>query len=158
MTRSTSTLSLETLRAAAASLVGETAWAARLGIGSFLTVEFGDRRPASTPSGNPHGEFHLWAYCAAWRIDEGDAIVIASEDDRERITDAIRRLDGRVVEDVSVSDTLELVVHFDEGVRLALFPIFSRGFEHWMLFVPAGEVYTAGPGTTWTVEGTSGAG
>lgn len=144
--------SLDALRDVADSLVGQTSWDARLGIGSFLTIEFGARRPPSGPSGIEHGEFHLWAYCVAWRVDADGAMVVASEDDRDDIKNAIHRLNGRVVQDVIVSDALELDLAFDDGMRLALFPIFSQGFEHWILFVPSGDVYTAGPGTTWTVD------
>ncbi len=144
--------SLDPLRRAAETLVGQTAWGPKLGIGSFLTVEFGARRAATEPSGVDHGEFHLWAYCAAWRLDSGDAMVVASEDERDTIKARVPQLDGRAVEGAVVSDTLEFVVSFDGGLRLSVFPIFSEGFEHWILFLPTGDVYTAGPGSTWTVE------
>ena len=55
------------------------------------------------------------------------------------------------------NDSLELTVGFDDGAVLRAFPIFTEGFEHWMVFAPNGFVYTAGPGSTWTAEPSKGA-
>ncbi len=144
--------SIDSLRQAAGALVGQRVWGPKLGIGSFLTLVFGARRTEAEPSGIDHGEFHLWVYCAAWRVDSRGTMVVASEDDREAIKSRIPQLDGRTVEGVMISDSLEFIVQFDGYLRLSVFPIFTEGFEHWILFLPSGDAYAAGPGSTWTLE------
>jgi hypothetical protein len=133
------------LRELVQSMVGRPAWSPALGIGSYLTLEVGAR--AGT-----HGEYHVWLYCTAWRLDRGAELLCGSEDDRGAITKAIAVMDGRTVAAAGVSDSLELTLGFDDGTVLRAFPIFSRGYEHWMVFAPNGYVYTAGPGSIWTAE------
>jgi hypothetical protein len=139
------------LRELLRTLVGRDAWEPRLGIGSFLTLEVGPEAEEQA-SGPPHGEYHLWIYCSAWRLDHGADLLCGSEDDRDRIANVITRLDGRTVTAAEVSDSLDLTVSFDDGSSLRAFPIFSDGYEHWMIFAPNGYVYTAGPGSTWTAD------
>lgn len=80
-------------------------------------------------------------------------MVAASEDARDVLQQAVTRLEGRVLERVEVTGpALESVWWFERDLALRLFPIFTRDFEHWMLFLPGGDVLTAGPGTTWSVE------
>jgi hypothetical protein len=133
------------LRELVRSMVGRPAWSPALGIGSYLTLEVGARAGA-------HGEYHVWLYCTAWRLDRGTELLCGSEDERGEIARAIAVLDGRTVAAADVSDGLELTLGFDDGTVLRAFPIFSRGYEHWMVFAPNGHVYTAGPGSIWTAE------
>ncbi len=143
------------LRELLAYLAGRRAWSPRLGIGSFLTLEIGEATaPSTTRRGREvtHGEYHMWVYCSAWRIDLGSEILCGSEDDREHIETTIARLDGRTVVGAETSDAFELTVRFDDTTTLRTFPIFSAGYEHWMVFAPNGFVYTAGPGSTWSAE------
>jgi len=133
------------LRELVRSMVGRPAWSPALGIGSYLTLEVGAR--AGT-----HGEYHVWLYCTAWRLDRGTELLCGSEDERGEMTKAIAVLDGRTVATAEVSDGLDLTLGFDDGTVLRAFPIFSRGYEHWMVFAPNGYVYTAGPGSIWTAE------
>lgn len=43
------------------------AWGARLGVGSFVTIEFGEE-VKEQPSSKTHGEWHLWVYMATWDV------------------------------------------------------------------------------------------
>ena len=36
-----------------------------------------------------HGEWHLWPYNCAWRLEEGDKILAASEDERNNLEVAV---------------------------------------------------------------------
>lgn len=80
-------------------------------------------------------------------------MVAASEDAREVLEQAVTRLEGRVLEGIDVTGpALETVWWFERRLALRLFPIFSRDFEHWLLYLPGGDVLAAGPGTSWSVE------
>ena len=137
-------------------LIGQAAWGVSLGVGSFVTLEFGALVPPHDGEGVPHGQWHLWIYCSAWRIDEGNEVLTGSEDSREKLEAAVRRMDGLVLQHVGVSPpALETSFNFDQGISLRVFPIFSEGFEHWMLYTPDGNVLTVGPGTSWTYESAS---
>lgn len=142
---------LRGIRERVAPLLGQRSWDARLGIGSFVTLEFGT--PREPVGKRAHGEWHLWVYCCAWRMDEGDEVVAASEDARDMLEQAVTRLEGRVLERVEITGpALETTWWFERRLALHLFPIFSRDFEHWLLYLPGGDVLTAGPGTSWSLE------
>lgn len=135
-----------------AAAVGSTAWGAALGVGSFLTVEFGPERAVQDPKQRCHGAFHLWVYCSAWRIETATAIIASSEDPRERLEATVRHLDGRTLSGIRIErPSLSASFTFDDGTVLRTFSIFSEEYEHWMFYLPGGSVFTAGPGssTAW---------
>lgn len=139
------------------SLLGQKAWGTELGVGSFVTIEFGSERAAAEAGERPHGEWHLWVYCCAWRLETEDEVVAASEDPREKLQTAVQRLNDHVLQAVKVErPALETTFTFEGGLTLRLFPIFSENFEHWMLYDPNGFVLTVGPGTEWSYEAASG--
>ncbi len=72
-------------------LKGNTPWGVRLGVGSFLTMEFG-RPEANLVGRTAHGEFHLWLYMCSWRIEMGEKIIAGSEDERPAIEAALKNL------------------------------------------------------------------
>lgn len=134
-------------------LLGQQAWGAALGVGSFITLEFGASRPPVNERGSTHGEWHLWVYCCAWRLEGSGEVLAASEDARPQLEAAIQHLNGLAIRTVEVQPpALETTITFDGGIVLRLFPIFTEGFEHWMLYTPDGNVLTIGPGTTWSYE------
>jgi len=135
------------------SLLGKQAWGAQLGVGSFITIEFGDSQPPSSMGEPPHGAWHLWVYCCAWRLETQEEVVAASEDPRPKLEVAVQRLNDRTLRAVEVQrPALETTFIFEDGLILRLFPIFSEDFEHWMLYDPTGNVLTVGPGTEWSYE------
>jgi hypothetical protein len=85
-----------------AAAYGRAAWGTALGVGRFLTVEFGAQRAEPDPGRRVHGEFHLWVYCSAWRIDTPRDIVTASEDPREHLETAVPYLDGRTLSAIRI--------------------------------------------------------
>jgi len=129
-------------------LVGQPVWGARLGHGSFITVELGASIAVPPPKKYLRGEFHLWVFCCAWQIEKDGELLAACQDPRDALAAAIpTHLDGRTVAAARTTATgvdLELVL--DDGVILRTFALHSGDYEHWMLFLPDGNVLEAGPG------------
>jgi hypothetical protein len=132
-------------------LIGKKVWAPKLGVGSFITCEFGNPLPPNT-EGSVHGEWHLWTYCCAWRLEQSDEVVVGSEDNRDDLEKAVQILEGRTLENVVIASPAgESQLYFSGSIVLRLFPVFYVGdYEHWMLFTPEGRVLTIGPGSTWS--------
>ncbi|MEO3930482.1 hypothetical protein ABGB07_42540 [Micromonosporaceae bacterium B7E4] len=139
---------LADVQARLSAAVGRTAWGTALGIGSFLTVEFGDR--IERPQGKAHGEFHLWVYQSAWRIEMQGAVLASSEDPREALEESVRYLDGRALTAIAIeAPSLSATFSFTDGLVLRTFSVFTADVDHWMFYLPGGDVFTAGPGPTW---------
>jgi hypothetical protein len=135
------------LDALIAPLVGLPAWGAELGgVGSMMTVEFGDRTVDS--DGTVHGTWHLWIVMAAWRWETDDRVLAGSEDDRAELKSALPALNGDALRRVHVNaPSLETVFEFTRSRFIAL-PIYSRNqaelsLESWMLWTPDGSVVVA---------------
>src|SRR5215211_7238300 len=111
---------LAEVEAKLALATGKTAWAATLGVGSFLTVEFGER--VEQEKGKVHGEFHLWIYCSAWRIETPSQIVASSEDPREVLEPIVSYLDGRTLSSIQLDlPSMSSTFVFSDGTRLRTF-------------------------------------
>ncbi|MFE0464405.1 hypothetical protein ACFW1A_34650 [Kitasatospora sp. NPDC058965] len=123
-----------------------------------MTVEFGPPRPPD-PTGYVGGQWHLWIMMAAWRLETADEVVVGSED--QGLDEALANLDGRPLTGVEIRPPA-LATRFDfDGLRLETFPIYRKDpeqgeFEHWLLWLPTGEVLVAG--SALTVEPTAPAG
>jgi hypothetical protein len=144
------------LRSIVAPLLGESAWGASVGVGSFVTVEFGRPKVGDNVEGRTHGEWHLWALYCAWLLEAGGQLAAASEDPRPKMEAAIRTLDGHRLRSVDVAvPSLESVFRFDGGLVLRLFPLYSEDYEHWMLYTPDGHVLVVGPGSRWSHKSAS---
>lgn len=133
-------------------LVGQAAWGVALGEGSFVTIEFGEALPCQLPGEKVHGTWHLWVYCCAWRLETQDDVLAYSEDERGRLAEVVKGLEGQVLEGVTVDfpggDT---ALRFSGGLVLRLMPIYAENYEHWMLYTPEGCL-VFGPGTRWAFE------
>jgi hypothetical protein len=138
-------------------LLGISSWSAHVGHGSFLTIEFGaaqettHRRDGTTIT---HGEWHLWIYLSAWRVETLDAVLGASEDSRDRMTAAAAALNGRPLVGVDVSHpSLQTTFRFEGDHVLRVFPIYTSGerdVRHWMLYAPGDMILNVGPGSRWS--------
>ena len=127
-------------------LEGKRAWGVSLGFGSFITLEFGSR--VRTLGGRIHGEWHLWIYDCAWRIEKAGKVMAASEDDRSLLRRTVMILNRRKLTNVKMGQPMsDTVFAFEGGVTLKTFGVYSRDAEHWMLFTPGGKVLTIGPGS-----------
>jgi len=133
-----------------APLLGRTAWGVSLGIGSFITLEFGV--PISgEASKHTHGEWHLWIYYCAWRLEQGDQILAGSEDPRPKMEAAVRQLEGLDLQAVDLAlPALDTAFTFSNSFVLRIFPVYSDDHEHWMLYTPDNKVLVLGPSTNWS--------
>ncbi|MCL2091346.1 MAG: hypothetical protein FWH11_09035 [Micrococcales bacterium] len=137
------------LRGDLAGAIGLQAWGVELGYGSFLLLSFGEHDQAAPW----RGEWHLWVYCTFWRIETDEMVYAACEQERERLVDLVRVLEGRTLVGTDVEvPSLSLTLYFSEGLRLHTFSFKADdGADHWMLFLPDGNVRVAGPGPTWAI-------
>lgn len=133
-------------------LLGHTAWNVRLGIGSFITMEFGSQVINSL--GKDRGEWYLWIYCCGWYLEKPEGIFIGCEDPRGIIKQEIAILEGCGLEDVVISPiAFETKFVFDHGLVLHTFPLnFIDPCEYWMLYTPDGKVLVIGPASKWSFE------
>jgi hypothetical protein len=133
-------------------LVGQAAWGVALGEGSFVTIEFGEVVSPESSAEKAHGTWHLWVYCCAWRLETQDDVLAYSEDDRGRLAEVVKSLEGQVLEGMAIDfpggDT---VLRFSGGLVLRLMPIYAEDYEHWILYMPEGSL-VFGPGTRWGFE------
>lgn len=138
-------------------VIGKKAWGVKHGIGTFVTMEFGQPLPSKYPNGKSHGEWHLWVYGGAWRLEKGEQVVVASEDDQRKIETEIRCLEGGVLQSFEVmTPALDALLTFEQEIVLRIFSIYSeetddRGMDNWRLYTPdAGNVITVHPGGKWS--------
>lgn len=130
-----------------APLLGKAPWNMKLGIGSFLTMEFGAPQPEAFRGKTfVHGEWHLWIMHCGWRMEREGAILAASNDDHEQLDAAIDRLSLGPLVQAEVNGLLDLTLVFVEDLRLYTFTLHSSDYEQWELFRPDGLAWVAEPG------------
>lgn len=133
------------------ALIGQSAWSVELGIGSFLTFDFGKE----IVSGRDfvRGEWHLWIMHCAWRLESTDEVFIACESPREKIATEIKTLENRTVTAFEITrPALDTIISFDGGFYLRLFPRDTDDYtRHWMLFMPDRSVLRIGLVGNWSV-------
>jgi hypothetical protein len=140
-------ISFDEARRLVSSLSGVPVREPRIGLGSFLTLVLD-----VDPRDHEGRGWYLWAYQCAWRLDAADRTMCGSEDDRSVITEAVARLDGQTVERFHVTEAQEGTLVLSDRLELRLFPVYSQKYIHWMLWLPDGDVLTAGPGRDFTKE------
>jgi hypothetical protein len=125
------------------NLKGQSPWGVQLGVGSFLTMEFG--KPEANGSGGlAHGEWHLWFYLCGWRIENENRVITGSEDERSRIETELKNLALGSIEKINlVRPSLDLIIHLSAGTKVLTFSTSSaRNGVEWMLFTPDGNCLT----------------
>lgn len=132
---------------------------AKQGHGSFITIDFGQdfseqikMRSGATKT-RYYGEWRLWIYMCAWRIDINKKPCAGSEDSREKIEKCLTELTQRELTKVIIlNDAFDAKLVFGEDVELYLFSFYTEEREQWMFFTPGNKVFTAGPGSEWSYE------
>ena len=139
------------------SVIGKKAWGVAHGIGTFVTIEFGQLVPSAYAGEKSHGEWHLWVYGGAWRLEKGEQVIVASEDDQAKIETEIHYLEGCVLQSFEVmTPALDALLTFEPDIVLRIFSIYSeeteeRGMDNWRLYTPdAGNVISVHPGGKWS--------
>lgn len=138
-------------------LVGLASFNVELGHGSFITFDFGKKilRQRKTHSGEIRtfcfGEWHLWIYMCAWRIDKNQKPFVGSNDTRELIREKLREMQGKELKSATIlNDAFDAHFSFGDEFELHLFSYQVTDHEQWMLFVPERKTFTAGPGAEWS--------
>jgi len=148
-------------------LFGLPAWSVKLGVGSFLTFEFGapelrvrewHQDGELRRSARARGMWHLWIYCCHWRALQGGLKVAWSEDEDQIISKAIAKFNGQKLVKVSVDPALGYShFMFDLGGSLETWPYsdVDRNDEQWLFYGPetvfvyrADGHYSQHPGNT----------
>jgi hypothetical protein len=140
-------ISLQQVRRLALGARGASVREPRLGVGSFLTFEL-----VRGGDGSGSRPWYFWLYQCAWRIDAAAQVVGGSEDERDELGRAVHRLEGARLEQIDIAASQEASLVFADGLSLRMFPVYSRGYINWMLWLPDGDVISAGPGRRWTRE------
>lgn len=132
-------------------LVGLPIWSPRLGVGSFVTIEFGGTRHSSV--GLLVGEYSLWVYGAAWSLGRGEADVATSDDAAPRMSAAVSALAGGLVTGACCDPaSLGLRIEIDHASVLTTVAADDDDMEHWLLYLPDETVIVAGPGRSLVRE------
>ncbi len=130
----------------------------KLGYGSFLTLDFGKDIPEEliTRKGKEIiylGEWRLWVYMCAWRIDLLNEPFIGADDDRTIIESKLSDLNGKKIIEFSVlNPSFDALLKFESGYELKLFSFNVTENKQWMFYTPEEKVFVAGPGSTWYYE------
>lgn len=142
-------------------IIGIKTTRAKLGYGSFITIDWGKdiithketKRKIHTFT---FGEWHLWIYMCAWRLEQNNKPIIGANDERELISEHISVLAGKALTDVTINnDSFDTVLQFEDNFQLLLFSFGVKDDEQWMLYTPQKKTFTAGPGTNWEYEDSS---
>jgi hypothetical protein len=131
---------------------------AKQGHGSFITIDFGRdlSEEVKTRSGTKtryYGEWRLWVYMCAWRIDINKKPCAGSEDSREKIENCLSELVQRELNEVIIlNDAFDATFIFGDNVELHLFSFYTQDQEQWLLFTPEKKVFKAGPSNEWSYK------
>lgn len=142
---------IQTIKSKIEPIIGQKCWGVSLGQGSFLTMNFGRQISSKQEDNQIIGEWHLWLYCCAWRLEQNDQFIAASEDSRSKLETAIKILEGLSIQSIDIQKPAwDTIFIFDEKITLRTFSIFSEEYEHWILFMPNDFVLTIGSGIEWS--------
>jgi hypothetical protein len=129
-------------------IFGKEAWGTDLGTGSFLTIEFGRPVKTENKSTRLHGEWNIWLYGCGWRLEQGDCVLVGSEDRREKIASVIEVLNGQKLRDVKINGpAFDTTFLFENDLRICTFQLYTEEMESWYFYLPDHFVLIIGPGT-----------
>ena len=140
---------------------GEKVRNVKLGHGSFITMDFGCDVTVEVKTNrgikkSTRGEWHLWIYMCAWRLDKDDIPLIGANDDREIITKELRILENKKILKTSIlNNAFDVLFEFEDDIKLLLFSFIVKDNEQWMLYTPDHKVFCAGREGSWTYESSS---
>jgi hypothetical protein len=137
-------------------LQGLKPWNVKLGIGTFITLDFGEPQEKY---GHIYGEWYLWVYGCFWRLETHETTLATAEDSRETMETQIKHMENRTLIGISVSATLDTTLEFEDGLFLKLLPDTEFlddpeywGLWYWLLFTPNGKILQVYPGSHWSYE------
>ncbi|MGA7301419.1 MAG: hypothetical protein WBX10_14000 [Candidatus Sulfotelmatobacter sp.] len=121
-------------------LIGQKAWGASVGYGSFVTIEFGRKR---LYHGHYHGEWHVWLYLCEWKLFSGARQLADFESKKRMMQLAIGNLNGTALTEIDFDpQNMATTFSFDGDIHLRCEPFDDAppDEECWMLFMPNGQV------------------
>ncbi len=130
----------------------------KLGYGSFITMNFGKDFPKEIKTRDGleisyFGEWHLWVYMCAWRLDLLGYPLIGSDDDRNHIETTLSDLkDKKLLEFSVLNSAFDSSIKFESGYELKLFSFNATENKQWIFYTPEEKVFIAGPGKTWSYK------
>ncbi len=137
-------------------VIGQKATVVELGHGSCITIDLG---PLIEKKGKKNsymvGQYRLWAYMCAWRIDKDNKPYSASNDSRAIIKSKLQALAGAFITKYEIlNDSLDTKFYFDANITLTLFNINTQDeyAKQWMLYIweeNVRNVLVIGPGNSW---------
>jgi hypothetical protein len=117
-------------------LIGQKAWGASVGWGSFVTIEFGSKRLHHR---HYHGDWHLWLYQCEWDLSSNGRLLAHSESKKKVMQLAIDNLNGAELKSFSFdSQRMMTGFSFDNDLRLSCkpYPDAVPDEQCWILFTP----------------------
>ncbi len=120
------------------SLIGKKPWQVSVAADTVVSMEFGPHDPRQSGV-KIHGEWSLWLYFCAWRIETPNTVVVGSEDSLHSIRKAFKDLPwGPIRELLLIKPALDLDIKFGDSFSLRTFSVSSAdsGNEEWILYTP----------------------
>lgn len=149
---------------ALAPLIGKMAWEAAAGFGSFVTLEFGEphlevlhepmesssesekvRRLMRRRSVKLHGDWHFWIEHAGWRLTTMSGTVRHDVGAWEDWTATIDDLSGQRLSGIDQRGAAGLLLTFDLGSILELWPVEETAGDLWSLYRWEGTILACRP-------------
>ena len=127
----------EALDSHLAYIVGKPVQSVRLGIGSFLFLNF-DGVYGIEENPPQDGMWQIWIYCCRWKLSDGSTIVAHSEIDRDKLKRSVQIIGGLKLEDVRIELEVGLTRFLFSGdISLTLNPYDQlENKRMWMLLAP----------------------
>lgn len=132
-------------------IIGMKTTRAKLGYGSFITMDWGRdittyKKTKKRNYTFTFGEWHLWIYMCAWRLEQNNKPIVGANDERELISENISILSGKALTHVTIkNDSFDTLLQFEDNFQLLLFSFGVEDDEQWMLYTPQNKTFTAGP-------------
>jgi len=117
-------------------LVGQRAWGAKVGWGSFVTIEFGSKR---LQDHHYHGDWHLWLYQCDWTLKSKTHELANSDSKRGLMQTAVDNLNNLELESLAFEPQqmrTEFIFQGDLRLRCQPYSDAEPNEEFWMLFMP----------------------
>ncbi len=121
-------------------LIGQKAWGASVGWGSFVTIEFGRKHLYHR---HYHGDWHLWLYQCDWSLNSNGRCLANSESKKRVMQLAIDNLNGAELTDLSFDSQrtiTELVFENHLHLRCKPYADATADEDYWLLFMPDRQV------------------
>jgi hypothetical protein len=147
-----------------AHLVGQMAWSVNAGLGSFVTLEFGQPHleilheplvSTSTSEKVHHamgrrsvklrGDWHLWIEHAAWRITTMSGVIDHDFGEWQDWQEQMADLSGQVLTGIEARGAAGLPLSFDLGSTIELWPGDGIDGDLWSLHEWGGSIISCRP-------------